>query len=184
MVPPNVLAAIGLSLPELLASAPIAGDLMKALDIARDTGPAGGVFFRFANAFRQYSPAASWSDISQVYREAKGWAAVGNAVRGYPDQMPIDPNLYRPATTYGQYAGEYGGFITKVKVTITDPDTGNSRSYGVNIHDFLTWDVSDIGAYAIGSIEDVIGHSPTVGGATDLEGLDVTWEITDLLRII
>lgn len=184
MIPASLLADLGISLTDLLASADIAGELKSALSIARGKGPASGVFLRYANAYKQYAPGAPWAEISQSYKEAKAWSALGQAVRGPYEDIPIDPNLYRPTTAYGEYAGEYGGFVTKVRVTITDPATGDSRSYGINIHDFVTWNTSDIGSYAISSVEEIIGHSPTIGGATDLDGLDVTYEITDLLQII
>jgi hypothetical protein len=184
MIPAGVASALGISIPELLATAPEALALRRALEIARGQDAPQAAFFRFVNAAVAANADLSRSAAAQLYRAAKAWSSVPGLLQQYATDQPFDPNLARPSDQYGQFAGAYGGFITRVKVTVFDPATGDSRTYGVTVHDEITWSFSDIESYAISTLEEIVGHSPTLGGQTDLEGLSVNVSVTDFIRII
>lgn len=181
MVPATVLSALGVTFEDLLSSVASVPKLESALDIARGQGDPRGVFNRFVGQFYKDNPGTTRAAAQRAYGLAKAWTNLGSTWARLAPETPIDPNLYRPSDAYGRYAGEFGGFITRVKVTVTDPATGDTRTYGIDIRDFQSWSPADAGNAAIGSVEEIIGKSPTVGGATDLEGLDVSFEVTDLI---
>lgn len=184
MIPAGLGAALGVDLPTLLSVAPGAAQLISALEIARGTGSPQAAFFRFVNSAIKANPGMTRAQAAESYRVAKAWTAVPGLLQKYSSDTPFDPNLARPGSKYGAYAGEYGGFITEAKVTVTDPATGQSRTYGFKVADNVTWSFNDINDYVIGQLEDVVGASPTIGGARSLHGLGVQVEITDFIRIV
>lgn len=184
MIPAGVAANLGISIPDLLATAGEAKSLIGALEIARGTGAPQAAFFRFVNAAVSANPSLTRTAAASLYRAARAWTDLPGLLQRYAIDTPFDPALARPTDEFGQFAGAYGGFITRVKVTVYDPQTGDSRSYGVTIADQVSWSFSDIESYAISTIEDVVSHSPTVGGGTDLSGLEVSVDVTDFIRIV
>lgn len=183
MIPPNVLSELGISFAQLVGSADLAKTLMQDLATARELSSGGAVYFRFRGIFLKANPGASFAQVSEAYAEAKAWTDIPQAVSGYPADLPLDPALFRPTQEYGRYAGEYGEFIMRVKVSVVDPTTGDTRTFGVDVRDQLTWNLEDIYSYAQDAMMDILAHYPQTYGGTPFEDIDITYQIDDLIKI-
>lgn len=182
MIPPSVIATLGISIGEFAAWAADASSLRAALKIASETGKATGTFFRFVNAYVNANEGATRKRATQAYRAAKAWAAQGAAISTYHRADPIDPRLAREIPAQPDKGHDVGTFRSWVEIDVTDPDTGKSRTYSVYIDTFGATTLDEVYDFASYHLVDFLMRSPPATGKNDINEYEVDFRIMDFAR--
>jgi hypothetical protein len=183
MIPPLVAALLPASLAEIQASSALANVLRESLGeaIVRAGGANAATFFQFVNYMR--SQGVSGQDFGALYREAKYWTAQGSILNQYPEGVPLDPRLARDLPSSGQYAAEFGGFRTRVTITFTDINNGDTFQRYTWITTAIAPNVEDLFALAAEKAADMLGDSPIPGRTDRIEDYHLSFAVSDFGRI-
>lgn len=184
MIPAAVAAALPITLGEIAATAAEALTYRAAFESALAGGAARTVAFRYITSFLRANPGATRAAAAESYQTAKYWATQGSILSKFPADVPIDPSLARDLSGTGLYAAEMNVFRSQVGVTLTDPSTGNTRSYSFYIESFGSLNLEDLFSMASGQVEDVIARSPPPGGSSDVEDYEVAFSLIDFGRYV
>jgi hypothetical protein len=182
MIPPNVAALVGVQIQTLTETSALANVLGAAFEIAAKGGPARGTFFRFVNRLVNSGAGISRTQAASWFQSAKYWSDQSRALGAYPPDQPIDPRLARELPGHGTYAAEFGSYRAEVTITITDPETGKTRTHGVWVSTPYQPTPEEILAEAASTLDNILSGSPLIQGKTDPEEYTITMGITSFGR--
>ena len=179
MLPKAVLAALGVTEADLLAAMPFAAEYRSMFEFAAKKGPRQQIYNRFAKEWAKYAPKTAPSIISQAYKLGRAFAEPYRWFGEFGEGIAPPDWMARLLHGSQSFAADYGGFMTRLKVTVTDPITGDVKTYGFWVPSYQPLSMLDLRDEAQPQLEEIIGRSPTVGGRRILDGLVVTYEVTD-----
>jgi hypothetical protein len=179
MIPAKVLAALGTTVAKIVETAAEALNLRDIYLVAKGGAEASarGIFQRFVNLARQAG--LSLAEAQGTWPIVRYWGQQGDILSQYDPSIPIDPMLARPVKGAGQYAGEFGGFTTRVDAAVTHRQTGEVYKISVWVRTDLSPTLEDLFDRASDLVRERIGESPQLVGERAVGELTVEMKVGD-----
>lgn len=98
--------------------------LIETLQIAQSKGGSTSTFFNFVNLLRKASTPITGFTMSELYRVSKYWQSQGQFLRGYANDVIMDPRLSQVVVEKSSNLDLTRIYGYVYEISYTDPNTG------------------------------------------------------------